>query len=132
MLNPTLLLIMTKIQLNLVVIRSSDIEKSVLFYQQLGLNFNRHQHGAGLEHFASEENCITFEIYPCTFETERTTTTRLGFQVDSVDAIIQELEQSGTAIISYPKDSPWGRRAIVVDPDGHKIELTQPEKIPWH
>jgi lactoylglutathione lyase len=120
---------MTKIQLNLVVIRSSDIEKSVLFYQQLGLNFSRHQHGNGLEHFASEDICIIFEIYPCTSETEKTTATRLGFQVDSVDAIIQELEQSGTTIISYPKDSPWGRRAIVIDPDGHKIELKQPEKM---
>jgi lactoylglutathione lyase len=115
---------MTEIQLNLVVIRSHDVNESVLFYQKLGLNFIKHQHGSGLEHFASEGSLITFEIYPCTLEASTTTATRLGFQVDSVDAIVQELEKSGAAIISSPKDSPWGRRAIVVDPDGHKIELT--------
>jgi lactoylglutathione lyase len=115
---------MTEIQLNLVVVRSRDINRSVLFYQKLGLDFVKHQHGSGLEHFASEGILVTFEIYPCTSEESITTSTRLGFQVDSVDDIVQELEQSGTAIISSPKDSPWGRRAIVVDPDGHKIELT--------
>jgi lactoylglutathione lyase len=114
---------MTEIQLNLVVIRSHYINESVLFYQKLGLNFIKHQHGSGLEHFASEGSLITFEIYP-SLEASATTATRLGFQVDSVDAIVQELEKSGAAIISSPKDSPWGRRAIVVDPDGHKIELT--------
>jgi lactoylglutathione lyase len=115
---------MTEIQLNLVVIRSHDVNESVLFYQKLGLNFIKHQHGSRLEHFASEGSLITFEIYPCTLEASTTTATRLGFQVDSVDDIVQELEKSGAPIISSPKDSPWGRRAIVVDPDGHKIELT--------
>jgi lactoylglutathione lyase len=114
---------MTEIQLNLVVVRSHDINESVLFYRKLGLNFIKHQHGSGLEHFASEGSLVTFEIYPCTSEASLTTATRLGFQVDSVDDIVQELEKS--AIISSPKDSPWGRRAIIVDPDGHKIELTQ-------
>jgi hypothetical protein len=66
----TILLIstMTEIQLNLVVIRSHDINKSVLFYQKLGLNFIKHQYGSGLEHFASEGSLITFEIYPCDSE----------------------------------------------------------------
>jgi lactoylglutathione lyase len=115
---------MTEIQLNLVVVRSRDINKSVLFYQTLGLDFVKHQYGSGLEHFASEGSLVTFEIYPCTSEASITTATRLGFQVDSVDDIVQELEKSGAAIISAPKDSPWGRRAIVMDTDGHKIELT--------
>jgi hypothetical protein len=59
---------MTEIQLNLVVIRSHDINKSVLFCQKLGLNFIKHQHGSGLEHFVSEGSLITFEIYPCDSE----------------------------------------------------------------
>lgn len=116
---------MSAIQLNLVVIRSGNIDQAAVFYQQLGLSFIKHQHGTGLEHFASDMGCITFEIYPCTPGTVPTTATRLGFQVTSVDAIVWELKKHGASIISPPANSPWGRRAVVADPDGHRIELTQ-------
>ena len=116
---------MTTVQLNLVVIRSVDIEKSAIFYQLLGLSFVKHQHGNGLEHFASEIGGVTFEIYPCTAGTTPTTSTRLGFQVSSIDAIVCELKKLEASIVSPAKDSAWGRRAIVVDPDGHKVELTE-------
>lgn len=116
---------MSKVQLNLVVIRSGNIEQATLFYQRLGLYFIKQQHGNGLEHFASEVGCVTFEIYPCTAGTLPTTATRLGFQVSSVDAVVCELKKHGASIVSPPADSAWGRRAVVADPDGHRVELTQ-------
>ncbi|MGB3761196.1 MAG: VOC family protein [Rivularia sp. (in: cyanobacteria)] len=48
---------------------------------------------------------------------------RLGFRVASVDQTIEELQAIETVIVSSPKDSQWGRRAVVIDPDGYKIEL---------
>jgi lactoylglutathione lyase len=51
--------------------------------------------------------------------------TRLGFQVSSVDTVVCELKKYGASIVSPPADSEWGRRAIVADPDGHRVELTQ-------
>ena len=54
---------MSEVRLNLVVIRLANIEQSALFYQRLGLSFRKHQHGSGLEHFASELDGVTFEIY---------------------------------------------------------------------
>jgi lactoylglutathione lyase len=119
--------IMSEIRLNLVVIRSGNIELSANFYQRLGLSFVKHKHGNGLEHFASEVGCTTFEIYPCTPATVPTTATRLGFQVSCVDTVICELEKQGISIITPPANSPWGRRAVVADPDGHRVELTQPQ-----
>ncbi|MBW4621922.1 MAG: VOC family protein [Cyanosarcina radialis HA8281-LM2] len=116
----------SKVQLNLVVIRSSNIEQTAAFYQLLGLSFIKHQHGKGLEHFASELGGVTFEIYPHTSGTTSTAATRLGFQVFSVDVVICELKKYGASIISPPMDSAWGRRAVVADPDGHLVELTQP------
>jgi lactoylglutathione lyase len=120
---------MSEIQLNLVVIRSTNIEQAAKFYQQLGLSLIKHQHGNGLEHFASELGSVTFEIYPCPTGTASTTATRLGFQVTSVDAVIGELTKQGVTIVAPPADSVWGRRAVVVDPDGHRVELTQLTKI---
>lgn len=116
---------MSKVQLNLVVIRSSNLEQAALFYQRLGLSFIRHKHGTGLEHFACELGGVTFELYPCRTGTVPTTATRLGFQVSSVDDIVDELKRYGALIVSPPADSAWGRRAVVADSDGHRVELTQ-------
>lgn len=40
--------------LNLVVLRSPDIERSVEFYSRLGLHFSPHKHGKGPEHYSAE------------------------------------------------------------------------------
>ncbi|MBE9157396.1 VOC family protein [Nodosilinea sp. LEGE 06152] len=116
---------MSKVQLNLVVIQSSNIEQAAMFYQRLGLSFIKHKHGNGLEHFTSELGGVTFEIYPRRPGTAPTTAVRLGFQVLSVDDLVHELERYGAQIISPPADSIWGRRAVVADPDRHRLELTQ-------
>jgi lactoylglutathione lyase len=112
-------------RLNLVVIRSSDIDKSALFYSALGLIFSKHSHGTGPEHYASEGGEVTFEIYPLMDSTSTTTATRLGFKVTDLDSLLPTLVEQGGRIASPAKDSPWGRRAVVIDPSGHKIELIQ-------
>ncbi len=118
---------MTETQLNLIVIRSIDVEKSVEFYRLLGLNFIEHRHGSGLEHYASQLGQLTFEIYPHTAPVEASVMTRLGFQVLDLEATIIQLQQEDIAIVQQPTASEWGLRAIVADPDGNKIELTQVE-----
>jgi lactoylglutathione lyase len=91
----------------------------------LGLNFEKHQHGNGLEHFASNLGQTTFEIYPQTAKMGTTTGARLGFQVLDVDSLVIKLQQENVTVITKPSASKWGRRAVVVDPDGHRVELIQ-------
>ena len=79
---------MSDIQLNLVVIRASNLERAVAFYRLLGLDFVKHRHGNGLEHFACDLGTVVFEIYPRTSEADSTSATRLGFRVASVDEAI--------------------------------------------
>ena len=110
-------------KLNLLVIRSWDIEAAARFYGLLGLTFCRHSHGQGPEHFASESSGIVFEIYPQRDGEPATSSTRLGFQVDAVDAMLDQLVSSGGRLISAPQESPWGRRAVLEDLDGHRVEL---------
>lgn len=111
--------------LNLVVIRSPDIDKSAAFYSALGMTFSKHSHGTGPEHYASEEGGVTFEIYPEADSTSATTATRLGFKVTDLDSLLPILVERGGRIASPAKDSAWGRRAVMVDPTGHKVELVQ-------
>ena len=43
----------------------------------------------------------------------------------AVDAAIAALTDYPDAVVTAPRDSEWGRRAVIVDPDGHRIELLQ-------
>ena len=108
--------------LNLVVIRAHDIDRALIFYHRLGLNFTKHRHGNGPEHLACEANGLVLEIYPIG-TAEPTSSARLGFSVDDVDSVVELLVGAGGKLISAPTDSQWGRRAVIKDLDGHKIEL---------
>ena len=111
---------------NLLVIRSPDIDRAVTFYQAIGILFERHSHGKGPEHYASETCGFVFEIYPQRDELKTTTNTRIGFNVDSVDGCLDLLAKLNVDVVSPAKDSEWGRRAVVRDFDGHTVELVTP------
>ena len=120
---------MSKARCNLLVIRSKDLKRAARFYEAIGLQFTKHSHGNGPEHYANETEILTFEIYPQLENGLPTTETRIGFEVADIDHILDQLTEAGGDIISLPKNSEWGRRAVVRDPDGHKVELTQAEKL---
>jgi lactoylglutathione lyase len=115
------------LNLNLIVLRSSDIDRAVGFYRAIGLLFTRHAHGSGPEHYSSEISGLVFEIYPQTPKSLPTVGTRIGFRVDSVDETVAVLSRLGAAVITAPADSEWGRRAVVQDSDGHIVELLTPK-----
>jgi len=108
--------------LNLVVIRARDVQRLVRFYEVLGLQFTKHRHGNGPEHLSSEMGAIVFEIYPAG-ATESTASTRLGFTVPSLEAALKELRVLDATVLTEPADTPYGRRAVVKDFEGHKVEL---------
>lgn len=117
---------------NLIVLRSRDLDRAHSFYRALGLNFVRHSHGSGPIHLASESAGQVFEIYPLTDEAAPTSSTRVGFSVPAVDATYASLLTAGGTSVAPPKDSPWGRRAVVADPDGHRVELSSRAKLDEH
>lgn len=75
-------------------------------------------------HLTSELAGQIFEIYPLIDEAAPTSATRVGFSVPSIDSTYASLLAAGGTSVAAPKDSQWGRRAVVADPDGHRIELT--------
>ena len=108
--------------LNLIVLRSADLDLAAKFYGQLGIKFIRERHGTGTEHLSCRLGPLVLEIYPRT-ATTMTAGVRLGFLVPDLDAAVAALEQFGAELLAAPGESPWGRRAIVADLDGHRIEL---------
>lgn len=116
---------MQKPTLNLVVLRTLDPANSASFYALLGLQFSEHRHGNGPVHFAAELPGCVFELYPLSSNAAPTSGTRIGFSVPSVDEALIALTEYPAAVISPAQNSEWGRRAVVSDPDGHRVELVE-------
>src|SRR4051812_37151198 len=114
---------MAEAALNLVVIRSADLERAARFYEALGVHLTRERHGSGPEHLAGAAGTVILEVYPR--GGVDTLGVRLGFRVASVSASVTEVQAAGGTLVSPPQDSPWGSRAVVADPDGHRIELVE-------
>jgi catechol 2,3-dioxygenase-like lactoylglutathione lyase family enzyme len=52
----------------------------------------------------------------------------VNFAVDDLGAFIAQLESKGVKILKRTDDDPSGRFAWLLDPDGTKIELWEPNK----
>jgi hypothetical protein len=115
----------TGASLSLLVIQAKNVEAAKDFYTLLGLEFAAEQHGTGPHHYAATLGPLVLEIYPCKADSPRAPL-RLGFDVPALEGTLNLLRRRGAKIISEPKDSPWGRRAVVEDPDGNRVELTAP------
>lgn len=114
------------VSLNLVVLRSADISRAAAFYSRLELRFQSHRHGTAPERFSAElSGGAVFDLYPLAADDASTLGTRIGFCVQSVDQSVAALIDFPGAVISPPRDSEWGRRAVVADPDGHRVELVK-------
>jgi catechol 2,3-dioxygenase-like lactoylglutathione lyase family enzyme len=109
--------------LQLVMIRSKDLEKARAFYEALGVKFVMHSHG-GPDHLCCESHGFVFEIYPLGKKQTATVDTRLGFAVKSIRGAIAKAESVGGVVFQLPKQTPWGKRAVLCDPDGHRVEIS--------
>ena len=116
------------VSLNLIVIRSSNLQKSERFYQAIGLQFIQEQHGNGPIHLVAKVGGTVFEIYP-RGKGNDSTMTRLGFGVESLTAVISALEAIEVPVSHPPFQDQFGLRAVFIDPDGHKVEITQIDSI---
>jgi lactoylglutathione lyase len=114
--------------LNLLVLRAEDPERLCEFYSALGLRFVREQHGKGPVHHASEIGGSVFEIYPRGKDEPTTAGARSGFSVPSLDVALSALTDQHASVLSGPATTPRGRRAVVCDPEGHKVELIERQR----
>ena len=105
--------------LNLLVVRSRDLEHSRRFYEALGLAFAAEQHGTGPLHYSSQLGTTVLELYPASLESS---TIRLGFSVTDVSATVESVRSIGGRVDREP--TAEDRSALVRDPDGNPVELS--------
>jgi catechol 2,3-dioxygenase-like lactoylglutathione lyase family enzyme len=108
--------------LNLVILRSADLERSARFYTALGLRLTHEKHGKGPEHLVATTARIVLEIYPQGRDYQPGAV-RLGFRVANLDALLPSLIEAGGSLLgSTQAGRGW---LLVADPDGHQIELAE-------
>jgi hypothetical protein len=114
------------VKMNLLVRRAANPDKLRLFYQALGAVFVPEQHGKGSLHYSCRWGDLLFEIYPATAAHPVTQNTRWGFQIEGLDAAVRAGVVAGGQVLSLPKNLAGERHAVMTDPEGHTLELTEP------
>jgi lactoylglutathione lyase len=132
---------MADVSLTLLVLKTRQVEQLRAFYETLGVDLVEEQHGKGPVHFVGRAGAVVIEVYPLPDEGSLVdsstrlgfarvdSSTRLGFAVENVAEVIRVLEETGTKIVTPPKETAWGFQAVVKDPDGRSVELTQPRRL---
>lgn len=112
--------------LALLVLKTPNVASVCEFLRLVGIDLAEEKHGDGPTHFAGKLDDVVLEVYPLgDGELHTDATTRLGFIVDELEKVVNALSAAGAPTISPPKQTAWGHRAVVKDPDGRRIELYQ-------
>jgi lactoylglutathione lyase len=109
-----------------VILLVSDMENSIRFYKET-LNLPlKSQSEDWTEFFA---NGTVLALHPAKKKNTSKTgsNTLIGFMVDDLDATAKYLKEKNVKFFKEPKDEPFGKHAIIQDPDGHLISIAQME-----
>jgi lactoylglutathione lyase len=107
----------------LLVLRSHRPEGLREFLRALGLEFVTEQRGTGPLHPATRFGGLVLEIYPDSQTEIVASAHRLGFAVASLAETITRLEVAGGVVVTSPRPTEWGLRAVLRGPDGRPVEL---------
>lgn len=111
-------------EIRLLVIRTTDIDRLASFYGLFGLEFEYHKHEKSPYHYSATIGSTVLEIYPlANGQAEADKELRLGFSVENFENTIQILKDNQTVFLSEAMQTDYGLMAIIKDPDGRKIEL---------
>ncbi|MNV05037.1 Glyoxalase-like domain protein [compost metagenome] len=105
--------------LNQVTVPSSDIQRSISFYQTLGLKLIvESPHYA---RFVLPEGNTTFSVHLAE-ELPTGNGVSIYFECENLDKKVEQLIQKGIVFGQLPKDQTWlWREAYLRDPDGNQL-----------
>lgn len=111
------------IQLNLLVLRTTQLERLKEQYEAIGLDFEYHRHGKGPFHYSAYVGGCVLEIYPLKKEQEEADANlRLGFALENLKDYLAKMEAAGWKDI--PNSVSESIKKIVLrDLDGRKVEF---------
>ena len=110
--------------IRLLVLRTSNTKLLADFYSLFGLQFEYHKHDSSPYHYSATIKGTILEIYPLAKnQIEADKNLRLGFGIENFEKVMYELNILQTGFVQEPTQTAFGFMAIIIDPDGRKIEL---------
>ncbi len=108
-----------------IVIYSCNLLESDKFYSKIGFNVEKHQHGDGDQHLVCKNGDVLLEIYPLPNSDNQNVTKniKIGIKVASHKTILNQSEFFRQYFYLSPRETEWGRKMSLIDPDGHIIDL---------
>jgi len=109
-----------------VILLVSDMDRSIDFYKNtLGLLLKNSSHDWA-EFF---KDGTTLALHPMKKKLKEQTGSRVGmlvgFMVSNMDETYQNLKKKNVKFVKEPKEEPFGKHAIILDPDGYMISIAQ-------
>ncbi|HZD36749.1 MAG TPA: VOC family protein [Nitrososphaeraceae archaeon] len=115
-----------------VILLVSDMERSVRFYKELlGLPVKTKTQSPDWVEFFNRETTLSLHAIKKTTanvdrrDTKLGTGTLVGFMVSDIDTTVQFLKENNVRFFKEPREEPFGKHAIIEDPDGHLISIAQ-------
>jgi hypothetical protein len=115
------------LKLTSITLNTAHLEDMLKFYKIIGLDFAQAKVDKGSQVYRATLGGCEFSLYSIqTTEKKSIPTLQLSFSVQGLDEKVQAMGQLQNAMcILDPTLMPDGKKAIVLDPDGHSVELLE-------
>ena len=109
-----------------VILLVDDMERSTVFYKDtLGLKL-KVKTTDWIEFF---EKGTTLALHPrrkgLSEKIDRHSNILVGFMVSDLDQVVKDLKAKNVRFFKEPKNEPFGKHAIILDPDDHLISIAE-------
>ncbi|MDQ3853770.1 MAG: VOC family protein [Thermoproteota archaeon] len=116
---------MTFRKVGAVILLVSNMEKSIKFYSDT-LELPIKSRSKDWTEFFKNDTVLALHPAPEKKKMLKTGSgTLVGFEVTDLDSTVKKLKGKRVKFFKRPKDEPFGKHAIVQDPDGHLISIAE-------
>jgi catechol 2,3-dioxygenase-like lactoylglutathione lyase family enzyme len=108
-----------------VILLVSNMEKSIKFYSEI-LELPIKTRSKDWTEFFNNDTVLALHPAPKKKGILKTGSgTLVGFEVTDLGSTVKKLKEKRVKFFKRPKEEPFGRHAIVRDPDGHLISIAE-------
>jgi lactoylglutathione lyase len=108
-----------------VILLVSNMEKSVKFYSDI-LELPVKTRSKDWTEFFNNDTVLALHPAPKKMKKLKTGSgTLVGFEVTHLDPMVKKLKEKRVKFFKKPKEEPFGKHAIIRDPDGHLISIAE-------